>query len=263
MPVGTRGHAPRGLVGVAREAEGVQRIAVAPGPERGAAGGHARPGTGLRLSPPDPAGIREPTTPHFRPKEGRLANVPGILRGHLGPCTVLLASLLLLAGCGGARGADLPSRPRDARAEPLFRLLASAKTWPAEFSTAAQHDVLVQLATDGEALAERWTRFGFEGAPPSPRWEAEVVLFLATGESRTCPLEVKVAEFDATAGRLVLYLEPRAWGSDVCTMDFTPRSLALAVPRPLLDAGWREVQVRGVSGDPILPVGTTAAGRAP
>lgn len=135
-----------------------------------------------------------------------------------------------------------------------FHVIASEKTLPADFASAAPEDVLVRLAADQDALRALWSYFGLRAELPSPAWEREVVLLLGTGESGNCPLDVKEIAFDGAAGRLRVYLEPRTGQGDACTMDFTPRTFALALPRSLTDSGWREVQVLGVPGEPVLPL---------
>lgn len=49
-------------------------------------------------------------------------------------------------------------------------------------------------------------------------------------------------------------LEQRTEMQDVCLMDFTPRTIVLVLPRSLIHAGWREVQVGGVPSNPVIPV---------
>lgn len=172
---------------------------------------------------------------------------------------ILTASVLLLAGCGGLRdgpeaGAGSTPPAQGAHAEPLFRVIASEKTLPRDFYEAAPDNVLVRVAADADTLEELWSAFGFKARMPEPAWDRDVVLFLGTGESGSCPLEVKDAAFDQAAGRLVVRVEQRMEGTEVCTMDFTPRAFALALPRSLLAAGWREVQLKGAFGDPVVPV---------
>lgn len=138
---------------------------------------------------------------------------------------------------------------------PSFQLLASEKTLPDDFWEVAPKDVLIRVAADQETLKKLWSYFGLKTKVPAPAWDKEIVMFLGTGESSNCPLEVKGVAFDDALGRLVVHLEQRkpTQGS-ACLMDFTPRTFSLALPRSLIDSGWREVQVKGVPGEPVLPV---------
>jgi len=163
----------------------------------------------------------------------------------------LLIPLLILAACSGVTLHDGETRVR-------FSVIASGDTFPVNWHEDAVDDVLIRVAADQDAFRELWTRFRFSKAPEQePRWEEEIVLFLATGGSSNCPPSVQDVTFDSTAGRLTIHLEPEVERPGTwCFMNFSPRTFALTLPRTLLDANWREVRVVGVSRNPTVPVPT-------
>lgn len=174
--------------------------------------------------------------------------------GILGIALVLLAAL-----ASACRGSDTGSG-RDAvdgrgPTQITFRVVATEKTLPADFFSIAPKDVLIRVATDQDKLQELWSYFGLSVPVPSVQWDREVILLLGTGESSTCPFRVGEIAFDGASGRLRIRLDQPTTGSGkACTADFSPRTFALALPRNLMDAGWREIQVLGVHGEPVVPL---------
>jgi len=162
----------------------------------------------------------------------------------------LLIPFVILIGCIGVA---LDSGETKVR----FSVIASGGTFPPEFWERATDDVLIRVAADEDAFRELWLQFRFSATPePAPRWEDEVVLFLATGESSNCPLSVRDVTFNSRAGRLTIHLKPRVEGQGACVADFRSRTFALTLPRTLLQANWREVQVVGAARNPTVPVPT-------
>lgn len=137
-----------------------------------------------------------------------------------------------------------------------FRVVASEKTLPADFTSVAPEDVLIRLATNDDDLKALWSYFGLRSLMPSVPWDREFILFLGTGEPSNCPLHVKGITFDRDRGRLKLHLEKYTEPGSVCYADFSPRTFALALPREPMDSGWREVQVLGVPREPVVPLET-------
>ncbi|MER3457061.1 MAG: hypothetical protein C4303_00735 [candidate division GAL15 bacterium] len=172
--------------------------------------------------------------------------------GILGMALVLLAAL-----ASACRGSDTGSGRDAADGRDLmqitFRVVATEKTLPADFFSIAPKDVLIRVATDQDKLQELWSYFGLQVQVPSVRWDREVILLLGTGESSTCPFRVGEITFDGASGRLRIRLD-RPTGPGMCTADFSPRTFVLALPRNLMDGGWREMQVLGVHGEPVVPL---------
>lgn len=159
---------------------------------------------------------------------------------------ILAISLLVLAASCDIIMGEFPNIP--------FRLLASQKTLSNDFWEVAPEDVLIRIATDPKTLGELWSYFGLEAEVPALTWDKEIVMLLGTGEPSNCPLEVKEVAFDDGMGRLTVHLEQHKPPEGICLMDFTPRTFSLALPRSLIDSGWREVQVTGIPREPVLPV---------
>ncbi|MFS8640887.1 MAG: hypothetical protein LOD90_08785 [Symbiobacteriaceae bacterium] len=173
-------------------------------------------------------------------------------------------TLLLVTACGGS-GSSGDTGPRDESPAPgsvgrelPFRVIASEKTWPPNFFEIAQDDVAVRIAADQKVFRELWGTFGLQAEPgtPEPSWDQSVALFLAVGESSSCPLTVKGVRFDAASRRLIVRvgLQRELGEGEACTADLGPRTFVLEVPRSLLHEDWQEVQVVGVSRNPVIPI---------
>ena len=126
---------------------------------------------------------------------------------------VLLLTLALLPACTPSPTATDPDRFGD------VELVADQSTLPPESNG------LSVLTDNDEDTAEIWSFFGFEGEPPSIEDGNRVALFLGSGESGSCPIEL--VDVQASGGDVRL---EAAEHDENCTADFRPRSFVFLFP---------------------------------
>ena len=125
----------------------------------------------------------------------------------------VLSVLILLTACTSSPTAEGLARLGEAE------LFADQSTLPAGSNGSS---VLTENDADTENI---WTYFGFDGQAPEIESEDRVALFVGTGESGSCPIElegVQVREDEVSFDV--------AENDGPCTADFRPRSFVFLFP---------------------------------
>lgn len=99
----------------------------------------------------------------------------------------------------------------------------------------------VGLATSPQEMQAQWDRFRLTAPTPSFDFTDQVLLFTGFGESGSCPFVLDGIE---VTGQTVTLVDRRD-AEQVCTADFRPRTMVLAVPRVLLPGGFVTVASSG------------------
>ena len=118
-----------------------------------------------------------------------------------------------LAACTSEPSALEPDRFGD------IELIADQGTLPAE-----SNGVSVLTETDRDT-GDIWTHFGFDGEPPDIESADKVALFVGTGESGSCPIELEGVELREDEVSFDI-----AEHSEACTSDFRARSFVFLFP---------------------------------
>jgi len=107
-------------------------------------------------------------------------------------------------------------------------LIASEKTWPADFYDVAEQGAVAKKVTSQAQFEAEWAYFGLEGEPPERQWDQEAVIFLGVIESGTCPYELKTLQFNEDQTKLVVHLQTDS-AHQACTDDATSRTFVFDV----------------------------------
>jgi hypothetical protein len=104
------------------------------------------------------------------------------------------------------------------------KLLASEKRLP----RGVFHSI-GRLAVTRQAYERLWERFRLRTDRPPVSFKRRAVLFAGTGESGSCPMHYRrlMLNEDSTTFRIAL----KDTGYEVCTDDWTPRSMVISLPR--------------------------------
>ena len=110
---------------------------------------------------------------------------------------------------------------------PVAAVLTDQNTGPANLTAS-----VVRVASDAGTLQEEWTRHRLDGEPPVVNYDDNAVLITAFGQSSSCPYDYGGIDVDAKEGT-VEFLDA-ARGRRVCTDDFVPRTIVVAIGREAL-----------------------------
>ncbi len=122
---------------------------------------------------------------------------------------MLIALVLATFGCAAASSGGVG-------------VLADQKTGPANLTRP-----VVSIAGDARTLEDDWARYRLDGEPPVVEYGEQAVLVASFGESSSCPYEHGGVDIDADEGTVEFVDAAR--GRRVCTDDFVPRTLVVAV----------------------------------
>lgn len=111
-----------------------------------------------------------------------------------------------------------------------YELIASGKTLPEGLV-----EPTIQLGQSEEEYADLWAEFGFEESAPDVDWERDVALFVGTGESGTCPLELQSVEHDPDERLLTVDVREDTEEDTPCTDDWTPRAFVITLGQEVVD----------------------------
>ena len=137
-----------------------------------------------------------------------------------------------------------PAPTPDERNGEWFHLLETDKTYPED----AVGDQILALTESAEEFEEWQQRFQLDEIPDAEGidWDKQAVLFVGTGESGSCPIELVDVEFD-DGDRLINVMATREGDDDMmCTMDWTPRVFVIALDQAVLS----DDELFGVITDP-------------
>lgn len=126
-------------------------------------------------------------------------------------CAALI--LLALAAC------DPEPTPKDPKPFGDVELVADQGVLPPGTNG------LAVLAESDEQSEKVWAHFGFEGEAPAVEAEAKVALFVGTGESGSCPIELKGVDVRESE-----ILFETGGNEGTCTSDFRFRSFVFLFP---------------------------------
>lgn len=107
-------------------------------------------------------------------------------------------------------------------------LVASQGTVPHEPA-----NEFADIATTGPDAEAAWQRFRLSGGVPETDLDTHALLFVAFGESGSCPARLDDVVTGEDEVRVVIGIEAdrSEEGDHVCTDDYNPRAFVLAVPR--------------------------------
>jgi hypothetical protein len=152
---------------------------------------------------------------------------------------VTAAALFTSVACGGtdvAQPATTPPSPSPSLSSPPAEgeLVTSQDVLPAEAAYG-----FADIATSTPDSARAWERFRLDGVPPEID-DGTALLFRGLGESSSCPAEFAGIEVGSDQVRMAS--PPPASGAGsvierVCTSDYRPRTLVVAVPVGALPQG--------------------------
>jgi hypothetical protein len=125
-----------------------------------------------------------------------------------------------------------------------FQLLETDKTYPEDHVG----DEILELTESAEEFEEWWERFQLDDAPGADEidWDQRVVLFVGTGESGSCPVELVDVQFDEDERLVDVMISQEAPPETMCTMDWTPRVFVIALDQSVLG----DDELFGVITDP-------------
>lgn len=118
-----------------------------------------------------------------------------------------------------AWGADPPASTRIPA-----KLLASEKTSPE-----GEVRSVGRLATTGAAYLRMWHKFELGAARPAVNFKERAVLFAASGESGSCPMNYRALRANPPRGMLRIQITDP--GNRACTDDWTPRTMVISLRR--------------------------------
>lgn len=125
-----------------------------------------------------------------------------------------------------------------------FLLLETDKTYP----EGNVGDQILELTESPEEFEEWRERFQLEEISGSDDidWDEQVVLFVGTGESGSCPVELVDVQFDEDKRLVDVFITQEAPPETICTMDWTPRVFVIALDQDVLG----DDELFGVITDP-------------
>ena len=157
------------------------------------------------------------------------------VRRQTGVRTLMLIPLVLaMPGCAAALSGT--------------GVLADQKTGPSSLT-----DSVVSIAGDARTLETDWARHRLDGEPAAVNFDEQAVLLTSFGESSSCPYEHGGVDIDVDEGTLEFVDGAR--GRRVCTDDFVPRTLVVAVDLDQLPAS--PVRVTPPRADDPVPASLT------
>ena len=147
--------------------------------------------------------------------------------------TIALLAVALAASCA-PQDEERPSSSPPHLADG-YEIVADQSVLPGQLESQA---VLVSDPRDMPAV---WDHYQLRGAPATFRRGREIAVFVGTGESGSCPIEVEDASVEGSD------LAIRTADSDgPCTVDFSPRTFVFVFPARDAPAAGGSVTIQGV-----------------
>lgn len=147
--------------------------------------------------------------------------------------TLTVLTLLLLFGCSNEK--NVKETPTIKTEKPVYELIASEKTLPANFheiaferSTTPLHQYLVRKVENQAAFEETWNLYELKDNIPNNNFSETSILFIGAQESGSCPTQLKDVKLSPSKNTIKVTLsEP-----DIpCTSDGTPRTFVISVDK--------------------------------
>ncbi|XID90415.1 hypothetical protein ACF3MZ_17910 [Paenibacillaceae bacterium WGS1546] len=149
---------------------------------------------------------------------------------------------VVIAGCGNSAVPSKQTIPSE--------VVMTEKALPENFYERTENGLLVEKAVVEDEFAALWSDFGFKAERPEWTEGTNVMLFIGTIESGSCPLTFAGAESDNVEGEMIVHLDIRS--DNPCTNDATPRAFVLAVEEEELNGITSvKIQAKG-SGNPSV-----------
>lgn len=158
-----------------------------------------------------------------------------------GATLALVLVIAVLTACGdepdnedtngpGAAPTETPDNGNEPPEGFTYELVATEKTVPA-----GDFYVAFALAETDDEYRSIWDEHRFEDEAPDVDWNNEVVIFVATGESGSCPMNLMDVRYDPDESLITVDVSEDVEADTACTDDWTPRSFVIAVEAGDLD----------------------------
>lgn len=158
-----------------------------------------------------------------------------------GATLALVLVIAVLTACGdepdnedgngpGAAPTETPDNGNEPPEGFTYELVATEKTVPA-----GDFYVDFALAETDDEYRSLWGEHRFEDEAPAVDWASEVVIFVATGESGSCPMNLMDVRYDPDESLITVDVSEDVDADTACTDDWTPRSFVIAVEADDLD----------------------------